>query len=76
MDFELGLVRALTTDSEFRAEFEADAEGTLTRRGILVGEETRAALVEAIHAIYPYRKSGGGWWMTYRDLTPSALGSR
>ena len=76
MDLELGLVRALTTDPEFRAEFEADAEGTLTRRGIRVGEETRAALLEAIHALRPYRKGGGGWWMTYRDLTPSALGGR
>lgn len=75
MDLELGLVRALTTDPEFRAEFKADAEGTLIRRGIRVGEETRAALVEAIHMIYPYRKGSGGWWMTYRDLTPSALES-
>ena len=76
MNLELGLVRALTTDSEFRAEFEADAEGTLTRRGVLVDEETRAALVDAMRLVHPYRKSGGGWWMTYRDLTPSALGSR
>lgn len=75
MNTEIGLVRALTTDLEFRAEFEADAEGALTRRGIRVGEETRAALVEALHAIYPYRK-GDAWWITYRDLTPSALGLR
>ncbi len=76
MDLQLELVQALATDVDFRAEFEANSEEALIRRGIRASESTRAALMEALNVIYPYRKGSGGWWMTYRDLTPSALGSR